>query len=153
MTAPTDLVTAYVEHLRARVRLTQSKAKRRSGDEDLAVLPSSLASLCTTKPRECLEIIIAALREVDTPELVRAIGDGLLEDLINEKSDVLADAVEDQLRTNQRFRQAFSCGHHASVDPAITAGWVKVLRDLGTTKTAERKRLWRSVTPAPDSSE
>ena len=44
MTEPTDLTTAYLEHLRARVRLTQAKAKRRPGDENLAILPASLAS-------------------------------------------------------------------------------------------------------------
>lgn len=138
-----DLLATYLEHLEARLRLTRAKVNRRDGDEALAVLPAALASLCTTEPQACLKLITSAIRKVDDPALVRAIGEGLLQNLLNESSDAIADDVTRQLRTDKKFRQAFSCGEYASVDPAIIAGWVNVFESLGTSKAAERKSLWR----------
>lgn len=44
--------------------------------------------------------------------------------------------------TDDRFRFAFASGVFSSVDPLLIDGWLLIFRDLGTTKQAERKRLW-----------
>jgi hypothetical protein len=128
----------YLKHLEARIRERQHKSTEQDEEEDLAVLPRDLASLCTSEPRECLEFVMQALQQTTAPELVRAVGDGLLEDLLNENSAAIHEEVLDHLRTNRRFRQAFACGTYASV----IADWVTLFQELGTTKRAERKSLW-----------
>lgn len=137
-----DALTEYLEHLKARDRARQGTSTPQDEEKDLAVLPGDLAALCTAKPSECLELIIRALQEPIGPDLVAAIGDELLENLLNESSAVVSGEVIGHLRTNKRFRQAFSCGNHSSVDPAIISDWVRVFQELGTTKAAERKSLW-----------
>ena len=87
-------------------------------------------------------MVLRALEQVDSPHLVHAIGDGLLEDLLNASAAELQTDLTEQLISNQKFRQAFACGNHASVDTAIISEWVNTLRDIGTTKKAERKSLW-----------
>jgi hypothetical protein len=122
-----DALCEYIEHLKARDRLP---------------LPADIAVLCTTKPSECLDLIIRALQQPIGPGLVAAIGNELLENLLNESSALISDEVAGHLRTNKRFRQAFSFGNYSSVDPAIISDWVRVFQELGTTKAAERKSLY-----------
>ena len=80
----------------------------------------------------------------NTPEMIVAIGDELLENLLNEYSDRIATEVPHHLRTNKRFRQAFAFGNYSSVDPALISDWVAIFQQLGTTKDAERKSLRRA---------
>jgi hypothetical protein len=127
-----DLLPSYLEHLRERIR---------SGGVRSAALPPDLARLCAEQPHECLDLIVRALQEPVAPEQVRAIGDQLLEDLLNGSSAALASEVPPLLRTNRRFRQAFALGDYASVDPALFSEWIDVFQELGTSKKAERRRL------------
>lgn len=129
-----DRLAGYLGHLKARVRARQNKSRPR--------LPADLATFCTSQPQECLELILQALQAATAPELVQAIGNELLENLLNERSGVLHAEVAQHLRTNRRFRQAFACGNYSSVDPLLISEWVKILEELGTTKHAERKSLW-----------
>ena len=140
-----DPLAEYLEHLHARVRSEQGKPTARDEEEDLAILPTTLAEFCTREPRKCLDLLVRALAEPVAPELVRAIGDELLENLLNENAAKIADEVSDALRKNKRFRQAFAFGEYASVDPAVISDWVRVFQDLGTTKEAERKSVWRGA--------
>jgi hypothetical protein len=134
-----DRLSRYLEHLHARVRASGNPELKESAN-----LPPEISTFCGSHPRECLQLIIGALEQVESPHLVHAIGDGLLEDLLNANAGGLQPELTEQLTTNRKFRQAFACGTHASVDPAITAEWVNTLRDIGTTKKAERKSLWRT---------
>lgn len=135
----------YLKHLHARVRSQLGRPTARDEEEDLAILPPTLAEFCTREPRKCLDLLVRALAEPVAPEVVRAIGDNLLENLLNENSAKIADEVSAALRNNKRFRQAFAFGDYASVDPAVISDWVRVFQDLGTTKEAERKSLWRGA--------
>lgn len=126
-----ELLAAYLAHIHAR-------AKR-----DGEVLPEALAALASREPEKCLELIVQVLAETLTPEEIRAVGNELLENLINESAGKISDRVSAELRKNRKFRQAFAFGNYASVDPAVLADWVKVFQDLGTTKAAERKSVWK----------
>src|SRR5215212_3183009 len=129
-----DLLAPYLQHLEARIRARQH--------QDLARLPPELAAFCSSQPAQCLQLVIRALEAVTTPQLVQAIGEELLDNLLNESSAAIHAEVSDQLRTNRKFRQAFACATYASVDPAIVSEWVEIFQELGTTKKAERKSLW-----------
>lgn len=120
----------YLEHLDARIRARSTP------------LPESVTQLSAANPAECLALIVQALGEVNSANLIQAIGDGLLEDLLNEHAAALADQIAALLRTNQRFRFAFASGTYASVDPDLINEWVEVLQEIGTSKQRERKRLW-----------
>jgi hypothetical protein len=137
MTQSTDRLSRYLEHLRARVRASGNPELKES-----AVLPPEISTFCASHPRDCLQLIIDALEHVDSPHLVHAIGDQLLENLLNANAAELQVEVTGQLTTSRKFRQAFACGTHTSVDPAIISEWVNTLRDIGTSKKAERKSLW-----------
>jgi hypothetical protein len=143
MTDSPALLSRYLEHLHARIRERASTPTARDQEERLAILPPDIDRLCSDKPEECLSLISAALGDVDSPHLIQAIGDGLLDNLLNESAAALRDEIATLLRTSQRFRFAFASGKHASVDPGDLNDWTEILRDLGTTKQAERKRLWR----------
>lgn len=138
-----NLLAAYLGHLQARVRLRQGRSTAADRDANLAVLPESISTRCSRDPEECLAMIVRALAEPLGPEAVAAIGEGLLEDLLNEHAGKIADEVAAELRTNQRFRQAFGFGNHSSVDPALIEEWVRIFQSLGTTKERERKSTWR----------
>lgn len=112
-------------------------------EEAAAALPSGVSELCNHDPNGCLDLITQALGETLTPEEVRAVGTELLENLLNESAGKVADRVSVELKKNKRFRQAFAFGNYASVDPAVLNDWVKVFGDLGTTKAAERKSVYR----------
>jgi hypothetical protein len=127
-----DLLAEYLDHVRGRVR---------SGGGRAAV-PADIAALGLARPHECLALVVDALEEPVTPEHVRVVGDGLLEELLNESSDAVAEEVSAQLRQNKRFRQAFAFGDYPSVDPAVLGEWIDVLESLGTSKKAERRKLW-----------
>lgn len=127
-----ELLAAYLDHVRARVATGGGRAP----------LPSDLATLCREQPHECLAIAVDALEEPVTPEHVRVVGDGLVEQLLNDSPDALANDVAEQLRRSRRFRQAFSFGDYPSVDPAVLGDWIDVLESLGTSKKAERRGLW-----------
>lgn len=126
------LLAAYLDHVRARI----------ANGGGRAALPEAVAALAQERPHEALAMAIDALDEPVTPEQVRIVGDGLLEVLLNEHSDALAAAVGAELRRSKRFRQAFSFGELASVDPALLGEWIDVLASLGTSKKAERRGLW-----------
>ena len=136
MTENDDPLPAYLQHLQARIR-ARGRAAAGGGVHE------SLARLCSREPEACFDLIVRALDEALGAEFVVAIGNGLLEDLLNENAAQLADRVSLELRRNERFRQAFSFGRHASVDTAIIEGWVSVFRNLGTTRAKERKRTFR----------
>ena len=140
-----EMKSEYLEHLHARDRARRGKATPQDEEDDLAVLPADVVKLCTQRPDQCLNLILQTLEEPIGPELVAAIGDELLENLLNEHSAVLVEKVIENLRTNKRFRQAFAHGDYASVDPAIISDWVRVFQELGTTKKAERKSLWSTA--------
>jgi hypothetical protein len=140
-----DLLPLYLEHLRARLRARQQKPKPQNEEEDLDLLPSDLSRFCSSNPRACLDLILLALEQVHVPELVGAVGDELLENLLNEHSQTVQTEVAHHLRTNRRFRQAFACGTYSSVDPAVISEWVNIFQELGTTKQAERKSLRRTI--------
>lgn len=129
MTEHSSLLPDYLEHLRARLR-----ARER--------LPESIARLCSQQPAACLGLITEALEQVRSPNLIQAIGDGLLQNLLNESSEALRTEVADLLRTNERFRFAFASGTFSSVDTQLIDEWLEVFQRLGTSKQAERKRLW-----------
>lgn len=139
-----SLLAEYVEHLHARIRRQSNTPTPRDEEEDLASLPGSVSQLCGSEPNECLELILAALREADSPHLVQAIGEELLDDLLNEHSQEIHDRTVALLRTDQAFRFAFACARYASVDPSVVDEWLTVLQELGTTKQRERKKLWRA---------
>jgi len=143
MTESADLLPAYLEHLHARVRARQGRANKADKDSDLATLPTSIATLRVREPKACLALIVRALAEPLAPEAIAALGDGLLEDLLNESAGKIADEVSVELKKNKKFRQAFGFGKHASVDPAVIEDWVAVFTRLGTTKERERKSTWR----------
>jgi hypothetical protein len=128
-----DLLDQYLPHVDARVRSRQT-----------AVLPAEIATLCSQDPRACLELILRALESATTPAAIEAIGNELLQNLLNEHSGRIGAEVSELLRENKRFRQAFSCGKHASVDPALIAEWVLIFESLHTTKQQERKALRKS---------
>jgi hypothetical protein len=132
MRDPADLLAEYLDHVQGRVR---------SGGGRAAV-PADVTALGLAQPHECLALVVDALAEPVTPEHVRVVGDGLLEELLNESSDAVAEEVSAQLRQNKRFRQAFAFGDYTSVDPAVLGEWIDVLESLGTSKKAERRRLW-----------
>jgi hypothetical protein len=127
-----ELLAEYLDHVRARVT---------SGGGRAAV-PARIAALCREQPHECLALILEALEEPVTPEHVRVVGDGLVEELLSESSDAVAAEVSTHLQKNKRFRQAFAFGDYTSVDPAVLGEWVDVLESLGTSKKKERTRLW-----------
>ncbi len=135
MPAASSTLSEYLDHLAALLRARSNTAAGRD-------LPDAVRDLCSRDPHACLELIVDALAAVDSPHLIQAIGDELLDNLLNEHSSQLQMEIVTLLRTNQRFRFAFASGRHSSVDPAIVAEWVDVLRELGTTKQRERKRLW-----------
>lgn len=132
MTDRDALLATYADHVRARVAAGGGRA----------ALPAELAAFASAQPREALAMIVAALEEASTPEQVRVIGDGLLEDLLNEHSDALDADVTAALRRSKRFRQAFAFGEHASIDPVLLNEWSDVLGSLGTSKKALRRGLW-----------
>ena len=134
-----DLLPIYLEHVDARLRLRRAKPSPEV--RKLAVLPDSVARLCSEEPRQCLDLIVRALAETDAPDAIEAIGDQLLEYLLNESSGRIAPELAELLRENKKFRQAFACAKHSSVDPALISDWVNILQSLGTTKDAERKSL------------
>lgn len=138
-----DSVALYLEHLRARLRAREGRPTDADKESGLAVLPTGISALCSREPRSCLDLIVRALAEPVAPEVVAAIGDGLLDDLLNENAGKIADQVSEELRTNRRFRQAFGFGKHASVDPAVIEDWVTIFQKLGTTKEKERKSTWK----------
>ncbi|MBK5259980.1 MAG: hypothetical protein JJE51_10325 [Thermoanaerobaculia bacterium] len=150
MPRDSELLSTYVEHLSARLRARENRPTADDKEQGLAVLPSELATLCSESPRECLNFVIRALEHVTDPQLVRAIADELLQNLLNEKSAVIHVDIAKHLRTNRRFRQAFACGNYASVDPALIDDWAKVFQELGTTKQAERKALFKAPTVKGD---
>ena len=129
------LVEEYVQHLDARIRA--------SGKATSVVLPAQVSDLCTNDPKSCLDLILRTLERDLHREAVRAVGDELLENLLNENSAAIADEVANELKNNKRFRQAFAFGNHASVDPTLTEEWAAIFQRLGTTKAAERKSLGR----------
>lgn len=129
MTEPSALLPEYLEHLRARLRACTP-------------LPDSVAHFCRERPAECLALITQALQEVRSPNLIQAIGDGLLQNLLNENSEALRAEVAVLLRTSERFRFAFASGTFSSVDTVLIDEWLEVFQALGTSKQAERKRLW-----------
>ena len=131
MSDDSTCLSQYLEHL-----ITRLRAQSRKGE---APLPECVAEM---NPEAALALAVEALQKVNSPNLVQAVGDGLLQNLINEHAAALSGEIAALLRTNQRFRFAFACGTHASVDPSLINEWVELLRDLGTTKQAERKRLW-----------
>jgi hypothetical protein len=139
----TEALPDYLEHILARERLNTGKARALDKEDDLAVLPSEIDKLTVSNPRECLQLVLAALRQPIGPYAVQAVGDELLENLLNQSGRTIASDVAEQLRTNLRFRQAFSCGDYGSVDPDIVMEWVRIFQELGTTKEQERKSLWR----------
>ena len=136
-----DLLPRYVEHLRARVRSEQGRHSPALAGP--LTLPRDIEELTRRDPHACLQLVVDALGEATEPEVVRAIGNELLENLLNDSSSAVAGEVSQALRTNKRFRQAFGFGKYASVDPAVVEEWVSVLQDLGTTKEAERKSTWK----------
>jgi hypothetical protein len=130
--SPADLLASFLDHLHARIRAGGGRA----------ALPAPLDALAREQPAVGLALVVDALREAETPEVVRVIGDGLLETLLNESSNAIATDVAAHLRKNKRFRQAFAFGEHTSVDPALLGDWNDVLQSLGTSKKAERRGLW-----------
>lgn len=138
MTDISDPLAGYLTHLQARIR-----AQGRPGLDAEELLPETLSLMASREPAACLDLIVRALDEPVAAELVVAIGNGLLEDLLNENAAAIADGVAKELRRNKRFRQAFSFGNHASVDPSVIEEWVAIFRDLGTTKAKERKSTFR----------
>lgn len=138
-----DHLPEYLEHLHARLRLRQSPSTASDRERSMAPLPAHLAALPSRDPAACLDLIVRALDEPIAPEVVAAIGDGLLDDLLNEKAGILADQVSELLRQRKKFRQAFGFVHYASVDPAVIEDWVAILQRLGTTKERERKSTWK----------
>jgi hypothetical protein len=126
------LLASYIEHLEARTRAQRGTR---------VPIPNAISHHCSEQPRECLDLVLTALERAETSRTVEAIGDGLLESLLNEHADRISQDVADHLRTNGRFRQAFASGTHSSVDPTIMEDWLAVFQDLGTTKAAERKSL------------
>jgi hypothetical protein len=131
MASESPCLTQYLSHLAARLR-----AHSRKGQEPLPDCVNEISD------SERLALVVDALQHVKSPNLVHAVGDGLLEHMLNDRGAALSEEITTLLRTNQRFRFAFSCGTHASVDPSLIDEWLEVLRELGTTKQAERKRLW-----------
>lgn len=131
------MLPLYLEHLNARLKARQTKNR-----DELATLPESIATLCSSEPSACLAMIVEALEHVHSPDLIREIGEGLLADLLNERAAAIEKEVTSLLWSNPTFRQAFACGNHASVDPDLVDDWMKIFQDLGTTKATERKRLW-----------
>lgn len=129
MTEPSSLLPEYLAHLRARLRAREP-------------LPASVALFCREQPAECLALITQALQEVRSPNLIQAVGDGLLQNLLNESSETLRAEVAGLLRRNERFRFAFASGTFSSVDTQLIDEWLEVFQALGTSKQAERKRLW-----------
>lgn len=146
VTADAVLLREYLEHLHARIRARSNTPTAKDEEEGRARLPETVLRLCAASPPECLALIVQALREVSSPHLVQAIGDELLENLLNEHAPALDAQIAVLLRTDQRFRFAFASGKHASVDPSLVNDWVEILQDLGTTKQRERKRLWAGRT-------
>ena len=138
-----DHLSSYLEHLQARVRARQKRPTASDKERGLATLPEAIESACSADPAGCLDLIVRALAEPLAPEMVAAIGDGLLQDLLNENAGRIADQVSEQLRRSKRFRQAFGFGNYSSVDPAVFEDWVAILERLGTTKEKERKSTWR----------
>lgn len=142
LTDDSALLREYLEHLHARIRARSNTPTAKDDEEGRARLPETVRRLCAVNPAECLALIVQALREVHSPHLVQAIGDELLENLLNEHAAALDAQIAVLLRTDQRFRFAFASGTHASVDPSLVNEWVEILQELGTTKQRERKRLW-----------
>lgn len=143
MTDASAHLARYLEHIQARLRTREGRATTADKEGNLAVLPSDIAELCSREPAQCLDLVLRALAEPVAPQVVAAIGDGLLEDLLNDSAGRIADQVSAELRKNRKFRQAFGFGKHASVDPAVIEDWVAVLQSLGTTKEKERKSTWK----------
>ena len=139
MTDDRDLLPTYLEHLDARLRLR--RAKPTDEVKRLAVLPESVAGLTSSDPHRCLHLILRALDETAEPERIEAVGDQLLEHLLNESSGRIAAEIAEELRENKKFRQALACANYSSVDPALISDWVNIFQSLGTTKEAERKGL------------
>jgi hypothetical protein len=138
-----DRLAQYVEHLEASARARLHRSTPDDKERGLATLPPGISALCSQQPRECLDLIVRALAEPLSPEAVAAVGEGLLQVLLNESAGRLADDVSVELRRNRRFRQAFGFGNYSSVDPAVIEDWVRVFESLGTTKERERKSTWR----------
>ena len=142
MTFDSSLLAEYLEHLHARIRVRSNTPTVRDAEEGLATLPDSVDQVCRTEPEACLDLVVAALREAGSPHVVQAIGDELLENLLNEHSERVRERVTTLLRSEQRFRFAFACAKYASVDPSVVNDWITMFQELGTTKQAERKKLW-----------
>lgn len=138
-----DHLARYLEHLQARLRAREGRATAADKEGNLAILHPDISALCSRAPSQCLDLILRALAEPVAPQVVAAIGDGLLDDLLNESAGRIADQVSAELCRNKKFRQAFGFGKHASVDPAVIEDWVSVLQSLGTTKEKERKSTWK----------
>ena len=143
MNSNDDRVAQYVEHLDARLRARRGRSTPEDLTEGRLVFPDEISAFCRFQPGECLALVVRVLEERESPEWIEAVGNELLEQLLNENAAAVQDEVLEQLRINRRFRQAFACGTFASVDPAVIDEWVLVFRDLGTTKAAERKSLRR----------
>lgn len=138
MTSTAELRARYIEHLEARIRARNDAAP----GPEFAAFEQELATLRTEHPKDCLALILDTLPHLSSANLVQAVGAGLLEDLLNDRAAAVHDEVVAALGRDERFRQAFACGTFASVDPSEMAEWIDALRDAGTTKQAERKRLF-----------
>ena len=139
---PDQLLDLYLRHLDVQNRSTQEALSE--DDEEIRVLPEEVASFCKHEPRAGLKLILRALEASKSPEVVAAVGRGLLENLLNTTPEIRFE-VATELMNNKKFRQAFACGEYPSVHPEIVAEWVAIFQDLGTTKDVERRSLWRGA--------
>jgi hypothetical protein len=137
-----QLLDLYFRHLDVQTRSTQKVLSE--DDEEILVLPDEVATFCKHEPTAGLELILRALEAAKSPEVVAAIGRGLLENLLNATTEIRFE-VATELMNNKKFRQAFAHGEYASVHPEIVAEWVAIFQGLGTTKEAERKSLWQGA--------
>ena len=138
------LLGLYLRHLAERVKsVGQNLRGRPEEEDDLLILPFEILEQCSASPLACLQLICDALAATSSPEVTAAIGDDLLESLLNGKASVLRREVAMQLQTNKKFRQAFANGEYSAVHPEIVAEWVAIFRELGTTKEIERRSLWQ----------
>jgi len=139
---PDQLLDLYLHHLDVQTQSTREVLSE--DDEEILVLPDEVAAFCAQEPRACLELILRALQAAKSPEVVAAIGRGLLENLLNATAEIRLQVVT-ELMNNKKFRQAFAFGEYPSVHPEIVAEWVAIFQGLGTTKAAERKSLWQGA--------
>jgi len=140
---PKHLLELYLRHLAHRVKSAGKNLRTYSDEEhDLLIIPDEVSAFCSSGPEACLQVVCDALAATSSPQIIAAIGDGLLEDLLNGKATLLRREVAHQLRTSKKFRQAFANGEYSSVPPEIVVEWVAIFQQLGTSKEAERRSLW-----------